>query len=67
MKAVDQTQLNIKQSEVVAEHEANRRRMAELETKQADLKKVLYRFQIHRELLGKREIPAYAPWLPFSS
>ena len=67
MKALNQTQLNVLQSEVQAEYEANRQKMAELEAKQAELQQILYRCSVHNSLLVKRAVPNYAAWLPFSS
>lgn len=66
MKAMDQTQLSVRQSEVLAAYEATQKQIAELEAKQANLKKVLYRYTVHKTALGTRTVPDYAPWLPFS-
>ena len=65
--AMNQTQLNGLQSEVQTEFNATQQRIAELEAKQAELQRVLYRNSVHRELLAGRTIPTYAPWLPFSN
>lgn len=66
-KAMNQTQLNIQEHDVQTEYEAVRQKIAELETEQANLQRVLYRIDVHRHLVGKRTVPNYASWLPFSN
>jgi len=63
---MNQTQLNELQSEVQAEYQATQQKIAELVGKQAELQQILYRNNVHRELLAKRPVPSYASWLPFS-
>ena len=65
--AMNQTQLKELQSELQVEYKATQQKIAELEAKKAELQQVLYRCGVHQELLAERTIPAYAPWLPFSS
>ncbi len=67
MKAITQTQLNVPQTEVQAEYEANRQKLAELEAKQTELRQILQRCNFHKALVGERSVPEYAAWLPFSN
>ena len=67
MKALNQVQLDLLQSEVQAEYEANLQKMAELEANQAELQRILYRCRVHNSLMAERAVPSYAPWLPFSN
>lgn len=65
--AMNQTELKVHRSEIKAEFEANQKAIAEIEAKQAELKRVLYRYNVHGKLVATRNIPQYAPWLPFSA
>jgi len=66
MQAMSQTQVKEQHDKIEARFEANQRQLAELEAEQAELQGHLTRFEIHKEALGRRTIPDYAPWLPFS-
>ena len=65
--AMNQSELKAHQNEVQAELEANQKAIAEIEAKQAELKRVLYRYNVHGKLVASRKVPQYASWLPFSA
>lgn len=67
MKAMNQTELAKFFGQVQEEYEANQKMIGEMEAQQAKLQKTLYRLNIHRQALEERQVPNYAPWLPFSS
>jgi hypothetical protein len=64
---MNQSDLKVHQSEIQAEFEANQKAIAAIEAKQAELKRVLYRYNVHGKLVASRSIPQYASWLPFSA
>ena len=63
MKALTQTTLNQRYSEVQAEYDATEKAIAELKTKQANLRRNLNRIQVNQAALGNREVPDYPAWL----
>lgn len=63
MKALNQANLNQQYSEVQAEYDATEKAIAELKTKQANLRRNLNRIQVNKAALGNREVPDYPAWL----
>ena len=66
MKAMNQVQINEQEHEVQAEVAEVQQQIAHLEAKQAALQRAKLRIDVQRKLVDGRNVPAYAPWLPFS-
>jgi hypothetical protein len=66
MQAMNQVQINEQENEVHAEYAEVRQQISQLEAKQATLQRTQLRIDVQRKLVDGRNVPAYAPWLPFS-
>ena len=67
MLAMTKTQIDAQHHQVEEEMETTQQQIADLQQKQTELKQQLSRLDLHQQLVGKRNIPEYASWLPFSS
>ena len=66
MLAMTKTQIDAQHHQVEAEIEATQQQISELQMKEAKLEQTLSRLDLHQQLVGKRTVPEYASWLPFS-
>lgn len=67
IQAMSQAEVAIERSRLEKEYAATVKQIADLQARQARVERTLSRVSVQTALLGKRAVPQYSPWLPFSS